>query len=178
MTSLTTDPCTHVIVFYDGTKKFITTKQYQIILEASSRELKSVSTSQLGYISFGAISKIPEIEDYYNQYPEERPDYRAEFQPKIDNRTPEQQERDYQRVRQGIVKGLQDFCKTHSDAKQAKEVLNHVLGNEQHEGYWEGVVEKYKDKERNSSEEEHYQFALKKTKQFSSVADVLVKTIA
>lgn len=178
MTSLTADPCTHVIVFYDGSKKFITARQYQLILEASSKELKSISTSQLGFISFGAISKIPEIEDYYNQYPDERPDYRAEYQPEEDTRTSQQKERDYQRVRQGIVKGLQDFCKTHADAKQAKLVLDHVVGEEQHGGYWEGIVEKYKDKERNSSEEEHYQFALKKTRQFSSVADVLSKTIA
>lgn len=176
MTSLTTDPCTHVIVFYDGSKKFITTRQYQLILEASSKELKSISTSQLGFISFGAISKIPEIEDYYNQYPDERPDYRAEYQPEEDTRTSQQKEHDYQRVRQGIVKGLQGFCKTHPDAQQAKSVLSYMLGNEKNEGYWERVVEKYKDKQRSTSEEGHYQFALKKVQNFSSVSDVFAQT--
>ena|SRR3990167_7696267 len=65
---------THVILFFDGSKKFLTTKMAQLILANSLSEADGFQLpSNAGYIRFSAIQKILLLGEYYQQYPDQRP---------------------------------------------------------------------------------------------------------
>ena len=72
MNELTTEKKTQVIVFHDGSYKFITDQQAALIFQASTTSAKSITTFNLGFIQFSAIAKVISVNDFYIQYPEKR----------------------------------------------------------------------------------------------------------
>lgn len=73
--TLTTDVKTHVIVFHDKSRKHITKEQANFIFQASATStVPAITTPQLGRITFSSIAKIITIDDFYEQYPNERPE--------------------------------------------------------------------------------------------------------
>jgi len=106
MTQLTDNPKNHIIIFPDKSRRFITEKQAMIILQLAGEEHKSIKIENAYYsISMIRNATIMPIEDYYQQYPDERPPIYNEIQtfPK----------RNYisQTALQGIIKGLFDFTR-------------------------------------------------------------------
>lgn len=106
---------THVIVFHGGAKKFISEKQYKYILEQSSSPINAtkIQTPSLGYFTVSSIARIIEVEEFYEQYPKERKMYfnYSELPPEPeDNRTPEEKLNFAFRLRDGVVKALENYC--------------------------------------------------------------------
>lgn len=73
MNELSNDTMSYVIVGHDGSHRFITEAQYNLIFQVSSTDAKSVTTPQLGQLFFSSIAKIPPIKDFYEMYPDKRP---------------------------------------------------------------------------------------------------------
>lgn len=173
MTSLINNPFTQVIIFHDGSKKFITEDQAVEIMRASGSQLKSITTPKLGMISFSSIAKIITLKDFYDQYPDQMPETKPEL--KVEEVKPmslDEQAKHSQTVRNGLIQGLEReiaIAEARGDSQiAAREILERFKKGKASEhnnsNYWVKVVEKYKNKNRNESEESHYQFALKKCK--------------
>jgi hypothetical protein len=172
---ISTEVFSNVIIFHDGSRKFITEEQYTYLLEQQSLGHKSITTPKLGYIAYSSIAKIPEILDFYNQYPDERPEYRPEWKGPVTEpyKSLEEQALATERGRNGLIEGLNKFINQAQGRGEnpvhAMEILeNYKAGRltgaeKRKKGYWQAVYEKYKDKQdRNESEEKHYQYALNK----------------
>lgn len=174
MNEVSTNPITQVIIFHDGSKKFITEPQASLIFQVSAGQTKSITTPNLGMITFSSIAKIISIDDFYEQYPEQRPEYRQEWkeQPVEPYQTLEEQALATERGRNGLIKGLEQFIREAESRGEstvnAQEILNNYKENKLTEGtkkekaYYRAIVDKYKNVQRNPSEEAHYNFALKK----------------
>ncbi len=174
MTELSTNPITHVIVFHDKSKKFITEAQSNLIFQASCGTSKSITTPQLGLITFSAIAKIIELKEFYDQYPDERPEFRPEFkpEPRAGYKTIEEQSLANTARRSGLAKGLKQFIRESEargeDPLNAKAILERwekgikTDTKEYETGYHQKTVDKFKDVVRDASQEAHYQFALGK----------------
>jgi hypothetical protein len=113
MTQLTTNPVTQVIIFHDSSRKMITEPQANLIFQASAGQNKSITTPQLGMITFSAIAKIISLNDFYEQYPDERPDYRPEWkaEPTEPYKSVQDQIQANEAMRSGVVKGLEQFIR-------------------------------------------------------------------
>lgn len=109
MTQLATNVNNQVMIFHDGSKRFITDSQASLIFQASCGTNKSITTPQLGMITFSSIAKIISIEDFYDQYPEERPEYRPEWKetPVEPYKSVQDQIQANEAMRSGVVKGLE-----------------------------------------------------------------------
>lgn len=71
--SLQTEVKNHVIIFIDKSKQYITEVQANAIMERSSNiQFKNIQIDE-SLINFSSISKILTLEDFYQQYPEEKP---------------------------------------------------------------------------------------------------------
>lgn len=66
---LTTNPKTHVIIFYDKTTQFITNREQELLF-STSQDFVRVSGQ---VIAVKNISKVLTTTEYYQQYPETRP---------------------------------------------------------------------------------------------------------
>ena len=63
----------HVILFHDKSRKFITEEKHNKIYELSANpSIKMFWLNKQSY-SFGSISKMLPISEFYEQYPDERP---------------------------------------------------------------------------------------------------------
>lgn len=74
-----------VIKFHDGSKKFIDQSQYLLLLEAEANGMQSINFKDgSGSYKFSSIQKYLPLDEYYVQYPKERPQEvpRFEYQPK------------------------------------------------------------------------------------------------
>jgi len=168
MTQVSTSVFTHVIVFFDGGRKFITQEQYDFIIRTTAIS-KSISTPQLGYIAFASIAKIPEIEDFYQQFPDERPQYsRNDFEEKYPDYTHGNQQirRPTALAREGMIIGLRQYCKNAGKSEEeAERIISGFTNPKTREGYWEKVVRKYQNKnDLTDGEKEFYEYALEKVK--------------
>lgn len=67
-----TEVNTHVIIFFDGSRKYIPTAIADRMFAADS-EIKNV-TFNGSLINLASISKILSLEEFYEQYPKEQPD--------------------------------------------------------------------------------------------------------
>ncbi len=99
----------NVIIFHDGSKEFITKKQADQLVQQSSGGLKG-ATFNGNYIAFSAIAKILTAQKFYEQYPDESPPVRAEYQTSHEEylpiaRTIEQRKG----MLNGAMKGLEQF---------------------------------------------------------------------
>jgi hypothetical protein len=159
------NPVTHAIIFHDKSHKLITASQYNYILSQSGKTF--FVTPALGYITMSSIARIPEIEDFYEQFPDKKSQYlnytpKEELPPEYAKRTDEENKKMAEFARNGIIRGLQLFCSNNPGSKNAEEILSNILNGKsatKSKNYWQAVVEKYQNKIRNPSEEEHYQFA-------------------
>jgi hypothetical protein len=70
--NVSTNVSTHIIVFKDGSKKFINEKAYRFIWEES---LKESSIIHIGgqLINLHSIKTLSSLDEYYAQYPNEKP---------------------------------------------------------------------------------------------------------
>jgi hypothetical protein len=66
---LTTNPKTHVIIFYDKSTQFITSREQELLF-STSQDFVRVSGQ---VIAVKNISKVLTTQEYYQQYPETRP---------------------------------------------------------------------------------------------------------
>lgn len=99
----------NVIVFHDGSREFITKKQADQLVQQSSGGLKG-ATFNGNYIAFSAIAKILTAQKYYEQYPDEAPPVRNEYEMSREEcvpvaRTIEQRKE----MLNGALKGLQQY---------------------------------------------------------------------
>lgn len=69
---ISTNVTTHVIIFHDGSKKFINQKAYDQIWKNVETGIEKIAMGG-NIFHFASISKIISLEEYYNQYPDERP---------------------------------------------------------------------------------------------------------
>jgi len=111
MTQVSANPITQVIIFHDGARKFITESQSALIFQGSAGTNKSITTPQLGLITFSSIARIISLNDFYEQFPDERPETRPEF--KVESvgeyRTLEQQGLSSARNTKAMIKGIDLF---------------------------------------------------------------------
>ena len=153
---LTTKVKNSIIIFIDGSKKSITSEVAEKI------SLLPPGAGQIdidgSFIKLHSISKILTLEEYYNQYPSERPkqyDLKEEYVSHIQNPTP--------KARNSMLKGLKQYCDENLNALKAKAMYSRLLDKKAEvDDYWLEVHAKYKDKDRTDSEERHFQHALSK----------------
>lgn len=72
MTQLSTEVKNTVIIFHDGSRKFITNRQADIVISQSTTAAKGIKIDG-SFIAFSSISKILTLQEFYNEYPDERP---------------------------------------------------------------------------------------------------------
>lgn len=72
--NLTTEVKNKVVVFHDGSREHITSEQEKAIFQMTGGVVKGIKING-NYYAFSGISKILNIEDFYIQYPDERPEY-------------------------------------------------------------------------------------------------------
>lgn len=78
MTQLTTEIKNNIIIFKDGSKKWIEDSVYKALLELGEGE-KFTIDGQL--YDFNTVSKILTRQEYYEEYPENSPMFREFFEP-------------------------------------------------------------------------------------------------
>lgn len=62
-----------IIIFVDKTKLFIGPEDYQRLLNAmADPEIKSIKIGQSAY-TIGGVSKVLTLEEFYNEYPDQKP---------------------------------------------------------------------------------------------------------
>ena len=71
MNEITTQVKSHVIIFTDKSKKFISQISYDDIISQSSEGIGGMEIGD-NYIRFQSIAKILTIDEFYKQYPEEK----------------------------------------------------------------------------------------------------------
>jgi len=124
---LSTEIMTHVIVFHDKSRRFITQKTYDRLMDCPDLIFDSPET---GGISQSSIAKVPPIDKYYEDYPHERPPVYPKLPDEIpnnlDQRTPEEQAKYLARGRLSMIRGLQEYCDTHPGSKNAERILYEV----------------------------------------------------
>lgn len=82
MSEITPHTLTQVIVYHDGTFKMISEPQASLIFQASTQtDSKSIVTQNLGLVVFSSIAKIISVKDFYEQYPQHRPETPRDFTP-------------------------------------------------------------------------------------------------
>lgn len=127
MNELSSNPITQVIIFHDGSKKFITESQASLIMQSSNGQNKSITTPNLGMISFSSIAKVITLKEYYEQYPDQVPEYRKETNlnelPK-QYETLEQQLEGHKNQFKGVLKGLKSFID--EEIKKGNKPLNAI----------------------------------------------------
>jgi hypothetical protein len=133
MTQLSPEVMTHVLVDYDGSTKFVTEAEYNEIMYVSTQKdpfgkvATEYNSRRLGKIKFAAYKQMCSVKDYYEQYPDKRPTKTPVFEMDDDViRTPEEQSRYHSRMRQGIIRGLQQYCDAHPEAKNAPKILEEI----------------------------------------------------
>ena len=95
---------THIILFHDKSKKYISKKAYDVIM---SQIMGGVEKLNIGgnLISFSSIAKILSLEEYQKEYPQETPMKLNEF--KFENT--EKTETTHKQGLEGIIKGLNKY---------------------------------------------------------------------
>ena len=71
MNEITTQVKSHVIIFTDKSKKFISQLSYDDIMSQSAGDSGGIEIVD-NYIRFQSIAKILTIDEFYKQYPEEK----------------------------------------------------------------------------------------------------------
>lgn len=169
---LTTKILDHVIIFWDGSKKFITQGQHDFLVQNSDGTKKTFPLDNQLY-SFSSISKLLTLKEFYDQYPDQMPETRPQLNvEEVKPMSLDEQAKHNQAVRNGLIQGLEREIAIAEargeDRTAARAILESYKKGRANEhnnsNYWVKVVEKYKNKARNESEESHYQFALKKSK--------------
>lgn len=96
-----------IIIFHDRSKKWISSKQAEAIYSMSGSTQKGV-TIDGSFYTFSSISKILSVQDFYQQFPDERPEETPEWKKEDHvslseqvNRTPESLS--------GLLKGLKRY---------------------------------------------------------------------
>lgn len=171
-------PMSHVIVFHDGSHKYITAQQASLIFQASA-SAKTITTPQLGLISIPSIAKIVEIDDFYEQYPDKRPESRPEWkEPREEYKSIEQQALADESRRNGLVKGIKEYIaeadRRGEPAINAREILSRWEKGQRNvtdtRSYHQKTVDKYRDKPNlTPSEKAHYEHALSKLQEFKVI---------
>lgn len=175
--NLTTDVKSRIILFRDKSTLYISEQQANMIYQQSSGGNKGLLING-NYYSFADITKIMAVSDYYEQYPEKIPLSRetTNVPDKIPYKSAEAQGLASERRRQQMISGITSFI-TQAEYRgenpiHAKAILKRwqdykiSVRENTEKGYYQKVVDKYKDKERTESEEEHYQHAVKKLQEF------------
>lgn len=174
---------THVILQHSGAVEYITSHQADLVINGLAVGAKGFKNAETGeWMTFSSISDVMSVEKYYEKYPAKRPEWSPELTLIEDEKplTEKEQTEANERRNHGIAKGLRQFI-AEAETKgenplNAKAILNDFVtgkrkATELSKGYWIKAYEKYKDKEdRTESEEAHYQFAVKKMKEFKVFA--------
>lgn len=71
----------HIIRFHDKSKRTISQRQAEQLIEASVSGVNGITVGG-GYIAFNSIAKILPENEYYDQYPQERPLQLPQFENK------------------------------------------------------------------------------------------------
>ncbi len=102
---ITTEVKSVVVRFFDGSKIFITKEQEKALWQMSTTEAKKIKIDGQGY-SFSSIDKILSLDEYYDQYPKERPEPPPTYF-KVDSsqqiRNPSNKARE--RMKEGFIRG-------------------------------------------------------------------------
>ncbi len=149
MTLPTTQKFNSVIVYHDGSRKFITKPQEDLIFGAMNAGNKNIITPLLGQITFSAIAKVLSLSDFYDQYPDEMPETRNTFDevyPEYSRggsgqvRTPTENARKL--MIEGALKSCQEAGK--SDEETAKFLSVFTAPWSRKKEYWQAIYDKYK----------------------------------
>lgn len=107
---LSTEVKNRVLYFHGGQKVFVTAEQEDNITRLSTTNQKTFSLN--GHLTtFSSIARFGDIEDYFNDHPEERPEYRQEWkeQPIEPYQSLEDQALATERGRNDAIRGLELF---------------------------------------------------------------------
>jgi len=118
--NLSKDVKDHIIIFNDGSKKMITENQFNAITQMSSGQKDSLVIDG-SLIKFHSISKLLSMDEFYEQYPDQRPqqyDKNEEYISPITNASP--------KATKLMLKGLKQYCDENSNALKAKEMYNQM----------------------------------------------------
>jgi len=117
---------THVIIFHDKSKKFISKEVFDNIWKLSTSGQDKFKSGE-NIIAFSSIAKILTTEEFYNQYPQEREAQIATsyknfnglgFRGVIANAT-------VKNALESIIKGMESFIESarYQGSKETKELL-------------------------------------------------------
>lgn len=110
----------YIIIFIDGSKKIFSKEIGEKIMIGSGNGKTFTVDNQL--YSYSSISKFIPLAEYYNQYPEARPEVRKSIEfPKVEPRRVTRAEKIKQL--QGMIEGIKRPFKNHQMPVGAKEVL-------------------------------------------------------
>jgi len=106
-----------VIIFFDGSKRFITQPQAEQILNQSCLPgIDGIHLDKTFYFKFSSISKILSLQEFYGQYPKEVPEELSESETlaeyrKIEkpNLTESQAKERQIRKLEGLIRGVTDY---------------------------------------------------------------------
>jgi hypothetical protein len=120
---LTTEVKTNVIIFHDKSKKMITNTQAQIIFKESGTEKKSILIDG-SLITFSSISKVLTLEEFYNEYPTEKPNIVPEWkETATDYRPLSDVASGNPKWLKGLIKGLKQYITENPESPKAMEML-------------------------------------------------------
>ena len=119
----------YILVFIDGSKKYINKKAYDFIWKemANGKDIIGVAGQM---INLKSIKIMQNLEEYYDQYPKERPQVYDDFKQKIQedqgiigtiNRY-----KDNKRALKGMIKGLEGYINSdrYQGTNNPKELLS------------------------------------------------------
>lgn len=108
MNQLTISESQSVILFHDKSKKILPTVKAELLFQLSNKQEQFILDG--GIYKFSAIAKIIPIEEYYQQYPSERPTvYSSNIEITIDELVDELPGDRRIRAHEGMLKGLDQF---------------------------------------------------------------------
>jgi len=104
---LSTEVKTYVIRFKDNSKQFITTAQEEAFWNAQAQGAKGIKIDG-AYIDFAMVGRLLSVEQYYEAYPDERPEEPVKewVAPKDEYVPIEKQAEQSKEMFQGMLKGL------------------------------------------------------------------------
>ncbi len=161
MNELSTEIKTHVIIFHDKSKRFITEKTYNRICACTTPVFNSPETAS---ITLSSIAKIPSLALFYEDYPNEIPvtsHYSKEIPSNEDQRTEAEQQAFWSRNRIRMLEGIKSVGTP--DALELFRMISNPTPEGKEGSYYQKVFDKYSGKaNRTPSEEAHFQFAKSK----------------
>lgn len=127
MNQLSTEVKTHVLITFSGSKHMITDEQEKTLRKASDQDRIYIGSTM---IRVSTIKQVMPIEEYYQQFPEERPQY-SNYSYKPTPEMPYSAKRHYNAIvsmRSGFLKHF-NGRELNNKAQKILDVMNYRIKN-------------------------------------------------